>query len=148
MSKPKPRELLHATATPSYISSFVGLAEVKKVWGSEFHIHNSERYCCKAMRVIPGGKCSIHWHKRKKETFTLCQGYLIVQITTIRDGKTQEYHLTKPGESITIEPETPHTFYLPDGADSPTWFVESSSQDFADDSYRLTQSTGPSTDNW
>jgi mannose-6-phosphate isomerase-like protein (cupin superfamily) len=149
MSKPKPRELATITVAPTYSSeTFHGCPEVKKLWGSEFLIHNSEKYCCKVMRVIPGGKCSVHWHKKKEETFTLCQGKLLVAITNIKTGESRELLLKEPGESITIEAGTPHTFYLLEGSEEVAWFVESSSQDFADDSYRATQSTGPITDIW
>lgn len=118
-----------------------------KLWGTEFHIHNDEKYCTKAMVVNPGGKCSVHWHQLKTETFVLCAGRLVVETICLSNGKTTTHYLNTVGDSITLLPGTPHTFYIPEDQVGPSWFVESSTQDFANDSYRVTQSTGPTTDN-
>ena len=132
----------------SSINNMCKIKEKVKAWGSEFHLHNDNKYCAKAMVVVPGGKCSVHFHKKKTETFILAEGKLIVEIVDMHTGEACKYYLKVPGDSITIHPETPHTFYVPEGQLTPSWFVESSTQDFDDDSYRLTQSTGPATRSW
>jgi mannose-6-phosphate isomerase-like protein (cupin superfamily) len=150
MSKQKEevKTINHAQASAAYNSgAFTKVPEVKKLWGSEFHIHNDEKYCAKAMFIVPGAKCSVHFHRVKKESFTLCSGELIVEITNLTTGLANKFHLKNVGDSITIEPNTPHTFYTPEDQVGPSWFVESSSQDFDYDSYRITQSTGPTTNN-
>jgi mannose-6-phosphate isomerase-like protein (cupin superfamily) len=147
MTKKDMKKVKHCIAWPTSDAQFSNTEESPKLWGSEFHLHNNKQYCCKAMVVIPGGKCSVHFHKQKKETFTLCVGELIVEITNITTGVVSKCHLKNVGDSITINPETPHTFYVPEDQIGPSWFVESSSEDFTYDSYRLTQSTGPASDN-
>jgi mannose-6-phosphate isomerase-like protein (cupin superfamily) len=142
------KKVVHIHAYPNSPNDNIGFVfEKSKLWGSEFHLHNNRQYCAKAMVVLPGGKCSVHFHKKKTETFTLCAGELIVEITNINTGISTTHHLKNAGDSITIYPETPHTFYVPENQVGPSWFVESSSEDFKDDSYRLTQSTGPTSDN-
>ena len=41
---------------------------VNKLWGYEIWIENNEKYCGKHLHVVPGKKCSVHYHKDKKET--------------------------------------------------------------------------------
>jgi mannose-6-phosphate isomerase-like protein (cupin superfamily) len=147
MTKKKAKKVINIFTYPTDEPELDVSYEVSKVWGSEFHIHNDNLYCTKAMVVFSGGKCSIHMHREKTETFVLCAGELIIETINLTNGLTSIHHLKSVGDSITINPETPHTFYVPKNQIGPSWFVESSTEDFKDDSYRLTQSTGPTSDN-
>lgn len=116
--------------------------EIKKAWGREYIIHNTNDYCVKAMVVFHSGVCSVHAHGEKRETFTLCSGKL--EVTTI-NTKTGEHIVTlleNPGDSITIKPNTPHTFKVKQYEFLPCFFIESSTFDSSDDNVRYSQSTG------
>lgn len=116
----------------------------KKKWGIE-DIICREPHACKIMTLIPGQQVSLHWHQMKTETFVLVQGELIVEIFN-QKGKRHIIYLTVPLSSITIEQNTPHTFYIPDGQEDNTVFIEASTTDFKDDSYRIYPS-GPKGEN-
>ncbi len=47
---------------------------VQKVWGHEEWTHNSELYCGKLLYVNHGAACSLHYHIKKTETFTVVRG--------------------------------------------------------------------------
>jgi mannose-6-phosphate isomerase-like protein (cupin superfamily) len=106
----------------------------EKVWGTEFII-GRKPYATKVMTLEPGQQCSLHWHNWKRETFILISGQMTIEILD-RTSKKSVIKLTEPFSSITLEPNTPHTFYVPDGH-GPAVFIESSTEDYPDDSYRL-----------
>ena len=113
------------------------IKKTEKLWGTEHIITNTEKYCVKIMTIIPDTQVSLHFHLKKEETFTLISGQLVVETIS---GKTSEKKLTKlmhVGDSLTLKPGTPHTFYCPADQLGPTVFVESSTQDFEYDSYRI-----------
>jgi len=107
----------------------------EKVWGIETIICR-EPHACKIMTLFPGQQVSLHWHACKTETFVLVKGKLTVEIFN-QKGERNIIHLTAPLSSITIEQNTPHTFYVPDGQEGNTTFIEASTADFKDDSYRI-----------
>jgi mannose-6-phosphate isomerase-like protein (cupin superfamily) len=113
---------------------------VNKKWGTEYIITNSERYCTKFMILEPKTSCSMHFHKKKAETFVLCSGELTIETIRLTTGEKIITTLSYPGDSFSLEPGTPHRFYCPDGQLFPTTFVECSTEDSADDSYRLSPS--------
>ena len=49
---------------------------VPKSWGREVWIENNDDYCCKILTVKKNKRCSIHYHKNKKETFLVNKGCL------------------------------------------------------------------------
>jgi len=117
---------------------------VKKAWGQECIVENTKDYCAKLMTLIPNGECSLHFHKKKKETFTLITGCMTVTTVNIKTGKHTRTFLHHPGDSITICPYTPHSF-KPTGKSYVTFF-ETSTKDSPNDSVRMSQSTGPGLD--
>lgn len=82
---------------------------VRKAWGTETVLVNNESYCAKELRIYPGKRCSLHYHKIKKETFIVESG-----LVRLECGCADE--LLKPGEERTIEPKTPHRFSSTHGA--------------------------------
>lgn len=106
----------------------------EKVWGTEFVI-GRRPYATKVMVLKPGQQCSLHWHSGKQESFVLISGQMIIEIFSPAGAKSI-IKLTEPFSSITLKPNTPHTFYVPDGH-GPAVFIESSTEDCPDDSYRL-----------
>ena len=106
-----------------------------KEWGTETIICR-EPHACKIMTLKPGQQVSLHWHANKTETFVLIEGGLTVEIVD-QSGKRSIIDLTAPFSSITIDINTPHTFYCPDGQKESTKFIEASTLDSQDDSYRI-----------
>ena len=105
---------------------------VPKSWGKELWIENNKDYCCKVLTVVDGKRCSLHYHKEKKETFLVNKGSLRVLCcdldkwdkqapklilpaapasfeTLAETGVFEEFILNK-GESLTLEQFTLHTF--------------------------------------
>lgn len=121
---------------------------VPKVWGYEKILINTELYCGKILTVLPNGKaCSLHYHKKKIETFNVTRGPLSIEIYGAREDltgvenpildmfiKTHMFELTE-GETITIDPFTPHRFWTKSGEIAE--FTEFSTHDDPNDSYRL-----------
>ena len=112
--------------------------EVKKEWGCEY-ILPGEGYTTKIMEVKPGFKCSLHFHRKKNETFVLIQGHLHVEFYE-PDSTKHEGLLTEPLSSLILPSCTPHTFSVPKDQEYPSIFIESSTEDDRGDNYRLTKS--------
>ena len=76
---------------------------VPKVWGTEEWVVNTPDYCGKILNLNEGFRCSMHYHKRKDETFYIVDGEVLL-----------EYEMTKrimvPGESQRILREGRHRF--------------------------------------
>ena len=113
------------------------IQKTKKVWGSEHLIKNDEKYCVKLMTLEPGTQVSLHYHMKKEETFVLISGLLRIETIDGSKGEKRKTTLSHVGDSLTLKPGTPHTFYCPDDQIDPTVFIEASTQDFKDDSYRI-----------
>jgi mannose-6-phosphate isomerase len=107
---------------------------VKKLWGYEKHIVNSPLYCGKILVALPNGMaCSIHYHKLKTETFHVRSGSLHIQLFTL-DGNLKETLDLAAGESLTLEPLSPHRFWAKTEVCE---FMEFSTHDDPADSYRI-----------
>jgi len=102
---------------------------VKKVWGSELWLVNTEKYCGKILTLKEGYCCSKHYHKLKDETFYILEGSVRMEVNdTVKN--------MIAGESVHIPPNTVHRFIgLKDSK-----IIEISTQHFDEDSYRLTKS--------
>ena len=112
---------------------------VRKLWGYEKHLVNSPLYCGKILVALPNGMaCSIHYHKRKTETFHILKGSLHLQLFTL-DGTLTEQSVLEPGDTLTLPPLTPHRFWT---TEEVCEFLEVSTHDEPEDSYRLVDS-GP-----
>ena len=80
---------------------------VEKVWGKEVWMANTNKYCGKLLYLLKGKKCSLHYHKRKDETFYVYAGKVLIEIK-------QKNHtvstILKPGDSIRIHKKEKHRF--------------------------------------
>ena len=101
-----------------------------KVWGEEHWIVNKE-YCGKLLIIHKGYRCSIHYHKKKDETFYLVKGKILMEI----NGQPR---VMKPGDKQYIAPGTKHRFTGLEESE----LIEFSTHHEEEDSYRDTQS-GP-----
>lgn len=108
------------------------LATVEKLWGQEYWIVNNRHYCMKFLLVLPGKSSSRHYHRIKDETFYVDSGIVHLEL----DGKEYILH---PGQSVRIEPKTPHRFWNDWGNDD-VLIVEVSTQHDDEDVVRLCES--------
>jgi mannose-6-phosphate isomerase-like protein (cupin superfamily) len=129
--------------------------EVKKTWGHELIVVTKTRvleagYTLKILTCEPKGEASsIHYHMKKTETFFVLDGDLKLEIWLPRMGckdklaagtidnndiKLGRTMRLRPGEAVTLEPLVPHRFWA-NGVR--TRFVETSTPDSPDDSYRI-----------
>ena len=98
---------------------------VDKIWGKEYWIHNSEKYCGKKLILNKGKRCSLHHHKIKDETFYVQEGKVLMKLEKIE--RVMEF-----GEVIEIPRGKLHRF---SGLENSILF-EFSTQHFDEDSYR------------
>ncbi|MBU2104686.1 MAG: cupin domain-containing protein [Nanoarchaeota archaeon] len=77
--------------------------EVKKIWGKEIWMANTDKYCGKLLKIEKGKRCSIHYHKIKDETFYILEGRVLMEV----DNKIA---IMEKGEVVRIVPLTKHRF--------------------------------------
>lgn len=115
-----------------------------KKWGSETWIVNNEKYCGKILYIHPEKKCSVHYHKLKKETFHVMNGELTIEYSNNLDinnwnNMTNINTITLHSrQSITIDTNIAHRFYTQNNL--PCTFLEISTNHDEQDSYRLIES--------
>ena len=115
---------------------------IPKLWGYEKVIVNDSLYCGKILTIVPNGNaCSIHYHKKKTETFHILRGHLQFERFDTH-GTLQKRSVLVAGDTITLPPLTPHRFWV---VDEVCEFIEFSTHDDPSDSYRLAPS-GPRPD--
>lgn len=102
-----------------------------KGWGHEVWIHNDARYCGKLLHLKAGKRCSLHYHKRKYETFYVQSGRLTMRLRH-RDGREETFEMKK-GDCLEIPQGTAHQFT---GVEDCELF-EFSTQHFEEDSIRI-----------
>lgn len=113
-----------------------------KVWGKEFWIANNPDYCGKVLVLNRQHRCSIHYHKIKKETFLVISGMVLLEYEGVEPDQKV---ILKQGMSVTIEPYQKHRFT---GLASVSEIIEFSSQHFEDDSYRTIESGKVPDEEW
>lgn len=120
------------------------IQKYNKKWGYELWIENNPEYCGKLLHIIPCHKCSVHYHKLKKETFYVIDGSLTLEFSKslnledwIQMRNIQIIRLNK-GEAFTIERNIAHRFYSNNGLNCD--FVEISTHHDEQDSYRIIES--------
>ncbi len=80
------------------------IKEVEKVWGREVWIVNCPKYCGKLLFLDKGAISSLHYHKKKQETFYALSGQIGLSI----EGK--GYMLNPFSRPETIYPRQKHQF--------------------------------------
>lgn len=125
---------------------------VEKLWGNEVVVCNRPNYCCKIINVFSGRNCSLHFHKVKDETFTVLSGTLQVEMWKnleredfelekhpFADRKADLKMVLEAGSSVRVPPFFGHRFACI--SKSTASFVETSTTDFPEDSYRVVSAT-------
>lgn len=105
---------------------------VRKVWGNEFIVLNTNNYCMKLMELFPYKQCSSHRHVVKDETFLVIEGGMTLEVG-------DEKMFLGVGDRKRIKPGTWHRFknFTPD---KPCWFIEVSTYDSPKDVERRSES--------
>lgn len=106
---------------------------VPKGWGREIWIANSEHYCGKILEIRKGKRCSLHYHKLKRETFFLRIGRLKVCVKeSAHSEELQEFEL-QAGECMDVPLGLVHQMEALEDSE----LYEFSTQHFDSDSHRL-----------
>ena len=108
---------------------------VPKLWGTEFWVVNTDKYCLKFLKINPGVQCSIHCHKEKDETFVGVSGYVLLTLHNETKEQTGGEGIG-PGDSYKIEPGQFHSFY----ANNVSWIMEVSTHHDDADVVRIQES--------
>jgi mannose-6-phosphate isomerase-like protein (cupin superfamily) len=103
----------------------------KKGWGYELWIHNDDEYCGKLLFFKEDKRCSLHYHKKKHETFYLQSGKMILRYGLSVDRI--EERLLTPGDSFEVYRGLLHQMIALENSE----LFEFSTQHFEDDSYRI-----------
>ena len=104
-----------------------------KGWGREVWIANNPLYCGKILEIRKGLRCSLHYHKRKTESFYLRSGKLRVRVKESPESESiEEFDLTA-GDCMDVPPGLVHQMEALEDAE----LFEFSTQHFDSDSYRL-----------
>ena len=107
------------------------IAIIPKVWGHEKIIINCDKYCGKLLYLDKGACSSVHYHKKKQETFYALSG----QSWLYLEG--EEYMLNKFAGPKTVLPGQKHLFH---GLSDDAVILEISTYHSEDDVVRLTDS--------
>ena len=116
---------------------------IEKKWGTETILPNTIDYTAKIMTLEPNAKVSMHMHNSKKESFILISGEMLIDVINLSNGTQETVELHEIGDSVTLEPNVPHSFYCPHTQIGLTVFVECSTKDSPRDNYRFYPSQGP-----
>jgi len=79
---------------------------IDKPWGREEWIEVNDKYTLKKLVMNKGHRCSLQYHKIKKETFYVLSG--LMELTIGNDIDNLNTITMIPGDSMTIEPYTIH----------------------------------------
>ena len=76
---------------------------VDKEWGEEIWMANTEKYCGKQLILKKGKRCSLHYYKKKDETFYVNSGRVLMEV----NGSER---VMSAGSSVRIAPKMLHRF--------------------------------------
>lgn len=104
-----------------------------KGWGEEIWIINTPLYCGKKLILKEGKQCSIHYHRKKDETFYVQSGIVLMRLYPEGYPGPMKPVLLAAGYSLHIRPGLIHQFL---GVKDSEIF-EFSTQHFESDTFRL-----------
>ncbi len=79
---------------------------IEKPWGREEVIEINDRYMMKKLTMWAGCRCSLQYHKVKRETIYVLSGRLRIHSGAAQDRL--DAGIYGPGDTITIAPGTVH----------------------------------------
>ena len=108
--------------------------KVEKTWGFESIFVTNDKYSGKFLMFAKAGdETSMHFHKEKHETFYCMGGRFEIKLTKTEDGTVYSVFL-KEGDTLTLEPLTPHQIIA---LENDSVLLEVSTPDSVEDNYRL-----------
>jgi D-lyxose ketol-isomerase len=110
---------------------------IKKVWGTEEVYVNEPEYCFKILRLNRGFQSSLHYHKKKKETFLVRYGTCTLEV---HKKDVRQLHQLSTGDSFVLQPGQPHRFWVEATAADNCVVYEVSTHHDDDDVVRLEES--------
>lgn len=113
-----------------FSSLLSGSKIVRKGWGFESHITNTDKYCLKYLVFFKQKEFSFHSHSLKKELWHCLMGKFEC---VLQNGEERQYFIFKKGDKIEIEPNVIHQLRALENS----ILVEVSTTDYPEDSYRL-----------
>jgi mannose-6-phosphate isomerase-like protein (cupin superfamily) len=105
---------------------------VPKGWGKEIIFVNNDEYCGKILCFEKGKKFSMHYHLKKKETWYVAKGRLIIIWVDTEKGVTYTEYLDV-GDTITNERGEPHQLIALEDSE----VFEVSTKHYDEDSFRM-----------
>lgn len=84
------------------------MSVVKKLWGREKVITNNRKYCMKVLELDSGFESSLHYHKKKDETFLCIKGQVLLEYGP--KGSECKTTILLPDCSMRLVPGTIHRF--------------------------------------
>ena len=113
---------------------------IEKPWGKEEVIEINDRYMMKKLTMWKGHRCSLQYHKIKKETIYVLSGQLRIIYGDDKDNLDSKVYTA--GETITIKPGLIHRM---EGAEDAV-YLEASTPEM-DDVVRLSDDYDRQSDN-
>lgn len=104
----------------------------KKGWGEELWIDNNDEYCGKLLYFNAGSKFSDHFHIKKRESFFVLKGFLVLSYRNLANGQVESVNL-KVGDVVEIPRCCPHQIT----AKEDSVIIEVSTPHEDSDSYRI-----------
>jgi mannose-6-phosphate isomerase-like protein (cupin superfamily) len=104
-----------------------------KGWGREIWIANNPYYCGKILEIRKGKRCSLHYHKLKRESFFLRSGRLKIRTMKSTESTEMEEFELRPGDCMDVPLGLVHQMEALEDSE----LYEFSTQHFNSDSYRL-----------
>ena len=100
--------------------------KIKKPWGYEILLEKNKKYMFKKLFMKKGHRCSLQFHRLKRETIYILQG--ILKITSGSNVNKLNSKIYKKGQSMTIKPLLKHRML----AISDCYYLESSTPELTD----------------
>ena len=110
---------------------FHEVQRIDKGWGHERVVCNNEEYCGKFLHFIKGSKFSLHAHFKKRETFFVLYGKLLLRTINTETAES-EYEELSAGNVVEIPRGLPHQISALETSE----IVEFSTHHEDSDSYR------------
>jgi len=106
---------------------------VKKAWGYELWIRNTEKYCGKLLVFNKDARFSMHYHLLKEETWYVSKGEFYYIVINTDTAEKERYRITE-GDVIHLNQGQPHQLIA---ITQDATIFEISTQHFDEDSYRV-----------
>lgn len=106
---------------------------VDKSWGNELWICNNEKYCGKILNIKKDHFCSCHFHKLKDEVLFLFSGKMLFNYAESDSTIIKQIEMNS-GDAYHVIPGLIHQMVALEDC----VIIETSTQHFDSDSYRLT----------